>query len=314
MHVSNITTCVIQPFKAQWLIHVVHHSLTELWLTDTTVFIGLVYGFLEYAVFICTLLAFLSGAFTVSVILGHDAASTIDWYTTIRDSVVVSKRRWRGAKSQKNGDFSVCFPPTTLTNSDNWACLLRGTKLDFKFHSEKFKTVERTETNLTSADTDDDQFAVIIRPVHGLMNENTGRSLPSMSVLHSVDLLTPLIKTPTKSAEMWQRASVAVRHNQITDFTQGSIPRTQRVMRQPDTTKPADLPVLVVQYSNYLTCLLQHRAPQFFSSSCHWRQQCCTDNNLGIVDQSIGVIWGKAGKRGPNALNVYSTYEHFFGY
>jgi len=95
--------------------------------------------------------------------------------------------------------------------------LLRGTKLDFKFHSEKFKTTQRTdsgviavitETNLTSANTEDDQFAVTIRPVHGLMNENTDRNVPSMNVLHSVDLLTPVIKTPTKSAEMWQRASV----------------------------------------------------------------------------------------------------------
>ena len=91
-------------------------------------------------------------------------------------------------------------PPAALNNSDDWASLLRGTKLEFKFHSEKFKTVEHTdsgvivvitETYLTSADTEDDQFAVIIRPVHGFMNENTGRSLPSMNVLHSEDLLTP---------------------------------------------------------------------------------------------------------------------------
>jgi hypothetical protein len=122
---------------------------------------------------------------------------------------------WRQIPEERR--LKCLLPPAALSNSDNWACLLRGTKLDFKFRSEKFKTVERTDsgviavltaTNLTSADTGDDQFAVIIRPVHRLMNGKTGRSLPSMNVLHSVDLLTPLIKTPTKSVEMWQRASV----------------------------------------------------------------------------------------------------------
>jgi len=86
---------------------------------------------LEYTVFIRKLLGFRIGAFTVSVILGDDAASTSDWYTTIRDGVVVSAPNTSGTET------SVFSPPTALSNSDNRACWLRGTKFDFKFHSEK---------------------------------------------------------------------------------------------------------------------------------------------------------------------------------
>lgn len=57
------------------------------------VFMRLVYGLLEYTVFICELLCSRCGAFIVSIILGYDAASTGHWYTTFRDSVVVKKRR-----------------------------------------------------------------------------------------------------------------------------------------------------------------------------------------------------------------------------
>jgi len=297
MRVSNVTTYVIQSFKAQWLIHVVHHSLTELWL-DTTVFMRLVYGVLGIQCLFASCLVFA----VVQLPSQSFSDMTPRQRLTGTRQFETASMTWRQIPEERR--LQCLLSPTALNNSDNWACLLRGTRLDFKSHSEKFKTVERTdsgvivvitETNVTSADTEDDRFAVIIRPVHGLMNENTGRSPPSMNVLHSEDLLTPLIKTPTKSAEMWQSASALL---YVTIRSQTS--RTVRYQEHKEScANRTQRSHQTCQYRLYFStsqCLLQHRTPQFFSSSCHWRLQCCTDNNSGIADQSTGVIWGRGGQ------------------
>ena len=85
---------------------------------DTTVFVRFVNGFLEYTVFICELLDFRNSVFTVSANLGYDAASTADWYTTFRNSVVVETSLTLRQIAEERR-LHCLLPQTALSNSDN---------------------------------------------------------------------------------------------------------------------------------------------------------------------------------------------------
>jgi hypothetical protein len=89
---------------------------------------------------------------------------------------------------------------------------------------------------------------------------------------------------------------IAVRHNQITRLHAGFDTKNTK-SHAPTGHNEASRPASTGLPTS--KCLLQHWAPHFFSNSCHWHQQCCTDSNLDIVEnQSIGVIWGRGARGG----------------